>query len=106
MAFSMGYGGLYNHSWEHNAFWKLRTENEPALIFRASKMIEPGDEILIRYNPDWERLWFDTGIERHIDNTPPTFGESMASQYNDIKESVVSEDKLMSNAVDYITNKK
>ena len=46
-AISLGYGSLYNHSYEPNAkylFGKLR------LTYRAARDIETGEEITINYN--------------------------------------------------------
>jgi SET domain-containing protein len=105
MGFPLGYGGLYNHSWEPNAFWKLGVD-EPTLIFRASKIIVPGEEILIRYNPDWERVWFDTGQERHYDKEKPRFGEAMAKDWTDLRSAQATIDRTEGTAKDYLMNKK
>ena len=72
IAFPMGWAGIYNHDNEPNAFWDVISE-EPlvgysrevdaptdfnALIFRAKRVIEPGEEICTRYTPFADQLWF------------------------------------------------
>ncbi|MBV9123137.1 MAG: SET domain-containing protein-lysine N-methyltransferase [Planctomycetes bacterium] len=49
VALALGYGSLYNHSYTPNAQY----EEEPgAMVFRALRPIEPGEEITINYNGD------------------------------------------------------
>jgi len=84
--FPLGYGGLYNHSWEPNAFWKLN-ESGPRLIFRAIKEIEPGTEICIKYNPNSNDLWFDDGLDWHYDSSSrASFGHQLAKEMADLKD--------------------
>jgi D-alanine-D-alanine ligase len=48
-AIALGYGSLYNHSWEPNAIYVRRPElNE--IHFLAHRSIAPGDEITVNYN--------------------------------------------------------
>jgi hypothetical protein len=74
----LGHGSIYNHSFAPNAFAKVRpwvpygltsmpgTEASPAarqdgsaaLVVRARRDIEIGEEILICYTPDPDALWF------------------------------------------------
>ena len=56
---SLGNGSLYNHSPVPNAFWRWREEpGNEAMLFYAKRDIKKGEEILIRYNPNSNRLLF------------------------------------------------
>lgn len=60
-AFALGYGSLYNHSYEPNADYGMDFENQAIEIY-ALRDIEPGEEIFINYNgsPDnREPVWFE-----------------------------------------------
>lgn len=60
-AMSMGWGGIYNHSFDPNCQWRFRTEEKDgfnALFFRTVKDIKAGEEIYVRYVPDYDMLWF------------------------------------------------
>jgi SET domain-containing protein len=60
-AFSLGYGGIYNHDTNSpNATWKCNYENE-SLDFYSRCVIEPGQEICTRYMPKsrCDDLWFN-----------------------------------------------
>jgi SET domain-containing protein len=48
-AIALGYGSLYNHSYNPNARYVFR-ESEECLEFIALRDIEPGEEITINYN--------------------------------------------------------
>jgi uncharacterized protein len=48
-AIALGYGSLYNHSYQPNARFVFR-ENEECLEFIALRDIQPGEEITINYN--------------------------------------------------------
>jgi SET domain-containing protein len=59
-AVALGYGSLYNHSYEPNA----RYSDGPAstMYFRALRTIDEGEEITVNYNgnpKDRSPLWFD-----------------------------------------------
>lgn len=43
-----GYGGLYNHNDNANAYW-ISNEDKKTFIFKASKKISKGSEIFIYY---------------------------------------------------------
>lgn len=45
----LGYGSIYNHSFDPNADWKqnFKTKN---MVYRAIKPIKKGEEILVNYN--------------------------------------------------------
>ncbi|HEY2812334.1 MAG TPA: SET domain-containing protein [Acidimicrobiales bacterium] len=61
VAFALGYGSLYNHSWTPNARYDHDYERR-VIVFSAVRPIEPGDEITINYSgePDGRiDLWFD-----------------------------------------------
>ena len=49
IAISLGYGSLYNHSYAPNADYEHAAQ---AMIYRAVRHIEPGEEITINYNGD------------------------------------------------------
>lgn len=60
-AILLGYGMLFNHSYEPNAIYEINFENH-TFDFYAYTDIKAGDEILINYNGDTddkEQLWFD-----------------------------------------------
>ena len=58
----LGYGSIYNHSFEPNADWKqnFKTKN---MVYRAVKPIKKGEEILVNYNGEPDDLtpieWFE-----------------------------------------------
>ncbi|MBO0960241.1 SET domain-containing protein-lysine N-methyltransferase [Neobacillus sp. MM2021_6] len=59
-AFVLGYGMLFNHSYEPNATYEINFPNH-TFDFYAYKDIKAGEEILINYNgdeDDQEPLWF------------------------------------------------
>ncbi|QDP41187.1 SET domain-containing protein [Radiobacillus deserti] len=60
-AILLGYGMLFNHSYEPNANYIINFENH-TFEFYAYTNIEAGDEILINYNgdvDDKDPLWFN-----------------------------------------------
>ena len=60
-AFALGWGGLYNHSFEPNVMWEFVTEEDDgfnALRFRTKRDIKAGEELFIRYVWMAARLWF------------------------------------------------
>jgi uncharacterized protein len=57
----LGYGMLFNHSYQPNATYEINLPNH-TFDFFAYKDIKAGEEILINYNgdeEDQELLWFD-----------------------------------------------
>ena len=63
-AIAMGWGGLYNHSFEHNVTWESITEESAgynALKYRTKRDIVSGEELLIRYTWGANSLWFIDG---------------------------------------------
>ncbi|MEO1260691.1 MAG: SET domain-containing protein [Bacteroidota bacterium] len=65
-AIALGYGSLYNHSYQPNAKYLLDYDHQ-TIDFYAIKKIEPGEEILVNYNGEphlQERVWFDEGRKR------------------------------------------
>jgi len=48
-ALVLGYGSIYNHSYNPNAFYK-RDFKTQAIIYKALRKINKGEEILINYN--------------------------------------------------------
>ncbi|CAH2716043.1 hypothetical protein BACCIP111895_03227 [Neobacillus rhizosphaerae] len=60
-AFLLGYGMLFNHSYQPNAIYEINFPNH-TFDFYAYKDIKAGEEILINYNgevDDEEPLWFN-----------------------------------------------
>jgi SET domain-containing protein len=60
-AILLGYGMLFNHSYEPNCTYEINFENH-TFDFYAYTDIKAGEEILINYNgdvDDKEPLWFD-----------------------------------------------
>ena len=58
---ALGYGSLYNHSYQPNAEYILDYEFK-SLEFHALRDIEAGEEITINYNGDpdnQEKVWFE-----------------------------------------------
>ncbi|CAL1137259.1 unnamed protein product [Cladocopium goreaui] len=55
----IGFGLSYNHSEEPNASYKVFLEDPPQLVFRATRDISFGEEVLIDYGEDWwlNRRW-------------------------------------------------
>lgn len=61
-AIALGYGSIYNHSFQPNAFYDMDMEANVLRIY-ALKDIPAGSEILFNYNgdpEDLEPLWFLT----------------------------------------------
>lgn len=57
----LGYGSLFNHSYEPNAIYEINFESH-SFKFYAQRDIKAGEEILINYNgdvDDKEPLWFN-----------------------------------------------
>ena len=48
-AIALGYGSIYNHSFDPNADWKQNFKNQ-TMEYRALKNIKKGEEILVNYN--------------------------------------------------------
>ncbi len=60
-AFVLGYGSVYNHSYEPNARYVRRFEDQ-MMDFLAIRDIAEGEEICINYNgviDDRSEVWFD-----------------------------------------------
>jgi len=49
---ALGYGCFYNHATKNNAKYYSDEDNQ-LLVFRASKVIYPGEEICTNYGKDW-----------------------------------------------------
>lgn len=58
----LGYGSIYNHSFDPNADWKQNFK-EGVMTYKAIKDIKKGEEILINYNGEPDDLtpieWFE-----------------------------------------------
>lgn len=65
LVIALGFGSIYNHSYEPNARYVLR-RTEKTLDFIALKDIKKDDEITVNYNSypnpkDKKPLWFEAG---------------------------------------------
>jgi SET domain-containing protein len=72
MALVLGYGSLYNHSYQPNA--RYEDVAGPTKLFVALRDIARGEEITINYNgepDDQTPVWFDV-IENHTHPTTAT----------------------------------
>ena len=61
IAFCLGFGSLYNHSFAPNARY-VKQSSPQAIRFIARTPITPGDEITVNYNgspDDGSPVWFD-----------------------------------------------
>lgn len=61
----LGYGMLFNHSYEPNATYEINFDKH-TFDYYAYKDIKAGEEILINYNgevDDYEPLWFNKDKE-------------------------------------------
>ena len=61
LVIALGFGSIYNHSYEANARYKI-SRTEKTLDFVALKNIKKDDEITVNYNPnpkDKSPLWFE-----------------------------------------------
>lgn len=59
-AIALGYGSLYNHSFEPNAYYQADYESD-TLLFFAHRDLEAGEEITVNYNGDpsvADEVWF------------------------------------------------
>lgn len=64
-ALCLGYGSLYNHSYEPNAEYGMDFEAQ-TIDFYCIKHISAGEEIFINYNGDVdnrERVWFEKNTD-------------------------------------------
>jgi hypothetical protein len=60
-ALALGYGSLYNHSYQPNAYYLKRPEDD-VIDFIAHRPIEAGDEVTVNYDgtPEGQgAVWFD-----------------------------------------------
>lgn len=48
-ALVLGYGSIYNHSYNPNADWRQNFKSK-TMVYRAEKPIKKGEEILVNYN--------------------------------------------------------
>jgi len=65
----LGYGSIYNHSFTPNAEWE-QDFKEKTMIYRATKPIQIGEEILVNYNgydKDAQKPidWFEEFAEKY-----------------------------------------
>lgn len=58
----LGYGSIYNHSFNPNADWKQNFKTK-RMVYRAIKPIKKGEEITVNYNGEPDDMtpidWFD-----------------------------------------------
>ncbi|WP_276134861.1 SET domain-containing protein-lysine N-methyltransferase [Polluticoccus soli] len=59
---AQGYISVYNHSYESNCEYFMNYDDNTIMI-RSVRHIEPGEELTINYNGDWnddKTVWFET----------------------------------------------
>lgn len=59
-AIALGFGSLYNHSYEPNVVY-LRDFKRKLLVFKALRNIQKNEQLLVNYNgspTDRKKLWF------------------------------------------------
>ncbi len=67
-ALALGYGSLYNHSFEPNARYLIDYEQN-TIDFYCIREILPGEEITVNYNGDPDEktpVWFESNKKRSI----------------------------------------
>ncbi len=67
-AIALGYGSLFNHSYQPNAQYLLDYEHE-TIDFYCLKPIQSGEEITVNYNGEpgnQELVWFDKNLDRDL----------------------------------------
>lgn len=61
----LGYGSIYNHSFNPNADWKQNFKTR-TMVYRAIKPIKKGEEITVNYNGEPDDMtpvdWFEEGV--------------------------------------------
>lgn len=60
-AMALGWVPVYNHAYNSNCEYEMDF-NEQTIIIKTMRDIEPGEELFINYNGDWDDakpLWFD-----------------------------------------------
>ena len=58
---ALGWIAIYNHSYESNCEYEMNFEKH-SITVKTVHDIEPGDELFINYNGDWNNnkvVWFD-----------------------------------------------
>ncbi len=61
---ALGYGSIYNHSFNPNADWKQNFKTN-SMVYRAIKPIKKGEEVLVNYNGEPDDMtpiptdWFE-----------------------------------------------
>ena len=61
LALALGYGSIYNHSYDPNAIYETYFE-EKIMVIKSHLTIKPHEEILISYNQDpndRRKVWFE-----------------------------------------------
>lgn len=62
----LGYGSIYNHSFDPNADWKQNFKTK-TMVYRAIKPINKGEEITVNYNGEPDDTtpidWFEDGVK-------------------------------------------
>ena len=66
VAISLGYGSIYNHSYDPNALFDFNYRGR-TMVYRARRPIAKGEEITINYNyvvEDRTPMWFEMAQEK------------------------------------------
>ena len=77
----LGWGSIFNHSFEPNCRWHTIKEDEHgynAMWFRTKRDVKAGEELFVRYCWDADRLWFvDDSVEQ---SNHPTLNKQVRSK--------------------------
>lgn len=89
VAICLGWGSVYNHSFEPNARYEKVME-DLRMDFYALRDIEPGEEILVNYNGAPDNL-----TPLRIPGIPETAGGALASGKSRVIDGIIRRTKLL-----------
>lgn len=81
-AFALGWGGVYNHSFDANVKWHPHEEEGAnCLVYTTKRDIKAGEELFVRYCWSADKLWFvDESVDMGHNRRPGPSGVSMGMQ--------------------------
>lgn len=96
-AFALGWGGIYNHSFEANVRWRPHEETgEESLVYMTKRDIKAGEELFVRYCWSADKLWFvDESVDMGNNPVPgsrrTTMGLETTALFNDMRRMISAE---------------